>query len=154
MAYAYRLKCSPSAHIKNNLKSSIFLVIYLYTVVNCQRNVYKWQFANDINLCDYELNTHKLANDIIVPYDALCCRITNCTLHNSDIDCFYNAIISVLHKSDEKCIPTSVLKSGNYTTIPGLNDYVKEHHNVAKDALSLWRFNNKPKFDPVIIVCM
>ena len=62
--------------------------IYNETVVNCQRNVYKWQFANDINLCDYELNTHKLANDIIIPYDALCCRITNCTLHNSDIDCF------------------------------------------------------------------
>ena len=123
--------------------------IYNETVVNCQRNVYKWQFANDINLCDYELNTHKLANDIIIPYDALCCRITNCTLHNSDIDCFYNALISVLHKSAEKCIPTSVLKSGNYNTIPGWNDYVKEHHIVAKDALSLWRFNNKPKFGPV-----
>ena len=35
-------------------------------------------------------------------------------------------------KSAEKCIPTSVLKSGNYTTIPGWNDYVKEHHIVAK----------------------
>ena len=77
-------------------------------VVNCQRNVYKWQFANDINLCDYELNTHKLANDIIIPYDALCCRITNCTLHNSDIDCFYNAIISVLHKY---CIIINQLKN-------------------------------------------
>ena len=76
-------------------------------------------------------------------------RITNCTLHNSVIDCFHNPIISVLHKSARKCIPTSVLKSGNYTTIPGWNDYVKEHHIVAKDAVSLWRFNNKPKFAPV-----
>ena len=67
--------------------------IYNETVVNCQRNVYKWQFANDINLYDYELNIHKLANDIIIPYDALSCRITNCTLHNSDIDCFYLFIL-------------------------------------------------------------
>ena len=28
---------------------------------------------------------------------------------------------------------TSVQKSVNYTTIPGWNDYVKEHHIVAKD---------------------
>ena len=44
--------------------------IYNKTVVNCQRNVYEWQFVNDINLSDYELNTHKLANDIIIPYNA------------------------------------------------------------------------------------
>ena len=54
-----------------------------------------------------------------------------------------------MHKSAEKCIPTSVLKFGNYTTIPGWNEYVKEHHIVAKDALSLWRFNKKQKFDPI-----
>ena len=73
--------------------------IYNGTVVNCRRNVYKWQAANAINLHDYELNTHNLSiaiysfysyhySDIIAPYDALCCRITNCTLHNSLIDCF------------------------------------------------------------------
>ena len=44
---------------------------YNETVVNCQRNVYKWQIANDINLCNYELNTYKLANDIIIPYDVV-----------------------------------------------------------------------------------
>ena len=48
--------------------------IYNETVVNIQRNVHKWQLANDINLQEYELNTHKLADDIIIPYDALCCR--------------------------------------------------------------------------------
>ena len=42
-----------------------------------------------------------------------------------------------------------MLKAGNFTPIPGWNDYVKEHHIVAKDALSWWRFNNKPTFGPV-----
>ena len=42
--------------------------MYNETVVNFQRNVYKWHSANAINLCDYELNTHKPANDIIIPY--------------------------------------------------------------------------------------
>ena len=110
--------------------------IYNETVANIQRNVHKWQLANDINLQEYELNTHKLADDIIIPYDALCCRNSNCTLHNNDIDGFYNDILSVLHKSTQNCVPTSVLKTGNFTPIPGWNDYVKEHHIVAKDALS------------------
>ena len=57
----------------------------------------------------YELNTHKLDDDIIILYDALCCRNSNCNLHNNDIDGFYNAILSVLHKSTQNCIPTSVL---------------------------------------------
>ena len=32
--------------------------IYNETVANIQRNVHKWQLANDINLQEYELNTH------------------------------------------------------------------------------------------------
>ena len=68
-------------------------------MANIQRNVHKWQLANDINLQEYELNTHKEADDIIIPYYALCCRNGNCTLDNNDIDCFYNAILSALHKS-------------------------------------------------------
>ena len=127
----------------------IMTVIYNEAVANIQRNVHKWQLANEINFQEYELNTHKLADDIIIPYDALCCRNSNCTLHNNDIDSFYNVILSVLHKSTQNCIPTSVLKAGNFTPIPGWNDYVKEHYIVAKDALSWWRFNNKPTFGPV-----
>ena len=53
--------------------------IYNETVANIQRNDHKWQLANDMNLQEYELNTHKLADDIIIPYDALCCRNNNCT---------------------------------------------------------------------------
>ena len=36
-------------------------------------------------------------------------------LHNNDIDGVYNAILLILHKSTENCIPTSVLKAGNFT---------------------------------------
>ena len=41
--------------------------IYNKTVTNIQRNVHKWQLANDVNLQLYELNTHKLhvVDDII-----------------------------------------------------------------------------------------
>ena len=41
-----------------------------------------------------------------------------------------------------------MLKAGNFTPIPGWNDYVKEHHSVAKDALSLRRFNNTLTIGP------
>ena len=91
----------------------IFRYVLTLTVIYTQYIMKLWlivkeMFTNgnllNINLCDYELNTHKLANDITIPYDALCCRITNCTLHNSDIALLLYAIISVLHKSaDNLC---------------------------------------------------
>ena len=42
-----------------------------------------------------------------------------------------------------------MLKAGYFTPIPGWNDYVKEHHIFAKDALSWWCFKNKLTFGPV-----
>ena len=47
----------------------------------------KWQSANDITLHDYELNTHKLASDVVMPYDALCCKI---------IIAFYTIVIHIV----------------------------------------------------------
>ena len=43
------------------------------------------------------MNTHKLADDIIIPYDALCCRNSKCTLHNNDVN--NNAINKTLKDS-------------------------------------------------------
>ena len=43
------------------------LPIYNETVANIQRNVHIWQLANTVNLQEYILDTHKIADDIIIP---------------------------------------------------------------------------------------
>ena len=36
-----------------------------------------------------------------------------------------------------------------YNIVPGWNEYVKEHHLHAKDALWWWNLNNKPRNSPI-----
>ena len=79
--------CSDQSPLCLNIDCDMPL-IYNESVANMQRNVHKWQLVNIVNLQEYKLDTHKLADDIIIPYDALCCRNSNCTLHNNDIDGF------------------------------------------------------------------
>ena len=49
------------------------------------------------------------------------------------MNCFYESIISVLKLSAGHSIPTSDT-STKYNIVPGWNEYVKEHHSLAKDA--------------------
>ena len=80
------------------------------------------------------IKSKKLASKIVLPVDVLMCKNPHCTDHHEDINCFYESIISVLKLSASHSIPTSVT-STRYNTVPGWNEYVKEHHSYAKDAL-------------------
>ena len=71
-----------------------------------------------------------------VPIDAVLCRDANCELHTQDIDCFYERIISCIKCAENECIPSEPTQS-KFKAMPGWNNYVKEHHAVARDALWL-----------------
>ena len=83
-----------------------------------------------------------------VPIDAVMCRDANCELHTQDIDCFYKRIISCIKCAESESIPSKPTQS-KFNAIPGWNDYVKEHHAVARDALWWWKFYNKPRQGPI-----
>ena len=68
-----------------------------------------------------------------------------CLNHNDDIDRFYNNIISALILSGSECIPSSTAVASSSPTIPGWNEYVKEHHAIARDAFWWWTANNRPR---------
>ena len=61
-----------------------------------------------------------------------------------DIDTFYAAIISALKLSANRCIPPTTVSNKGYI-VPDWNEYVKEHHLHAKDALKWWNLNNRPR---------
>ena len=77
---------------------------------------------------------------IVLPTDALLCKNTNCTEHHDDIDIFYDSFIAGLKSSANLCIPSSNVSNKAYV-VPGWNEYVKEHHLHAKNALLWWNFN-------------
>ena len=57
---------------------------------------------------------------------------------------FYESIISILTLFASHSIPTSVT-STRYNIVPRWNEYVKEHHSLAKDAQWWWKLDNKPR---------
>ena len=79
-----------------------------------------------------------------MPIDAVLCRDANCRVHIHDVDVFYERIITnlnVLKRSVYHFKPPH----SNFKAIPGWNDYVREHHAVAREALWWWKFYNKPR---------
>ena len=104
----------------------------------------QWHAAKDSDKLQYMIKSEKLASKIVLPVDALMCKNPHCTDHHEDINCFYESITSVLKLSASHSIPTSVT-STRYNIVPGWNEYVKEHHSHAKDALWWWKLNNKPR---------
>ena len=75
----------------------------------------------------------------------LLCKDTNCSIHNQDIDSFYNSIISVFKQATIECIPSSNNCNKKFIPIPGWNEYVREHHKIARDAFQWWNLNNRPR---------
>ena len=51
--------------------------------------------------------TYALSRDIIIPNEVLLFKDTNCSIHNQDIDSFYNSIISVFKQATIECISSS-----------------------------------------------
>ena len=89
----------------------------------------------------------------------LLCKNTNCTEHHNDIDYFYDSIILSLKSSANLCILSSNVRIKAYV-VPCWNEYVKEHHLHAKDALWWWNFKNRPQYTcvmypkPVYMTCV
>ena len=52
--------------------------------------------------------------------------------------------INALKLSTKHCIPSSVASTKCYI-VPGWNEYAKEHHIHAKDALWWWNLYNRPR---------
>ena len=57
---------------------------------------------------------------------------------------FYSDIISAI-----KICASSTVSIKPYNIVPGCNEYVKEHHLHAKDALWWWNLSKKPRLGPL-----
>jgi len=108
------------------------------------KNVYKWNLATDNNKQEYKMCSCKFLSNIVLPIAALSCKDANCIAHKSEIDCFYNSILSAIKQATSECIPR-VKSASNFHQVPGWNEYVQEHHNMARDSFKWWNVNNRPR---------
>ena len=57
----------------------------------------------------------------------------------------FNSIISVFKQATIECIPSSNNCNKKFIPILGWNEYVREHHKIARDAFKWWNLNNRPR---------
>ena len=111
--------------------------LYDSNFVKKTRTIHKWHLASEEDKHKYYNCTHRLLSDIEIPIKALYCKDSNCANHNIGLESFYNQIVSAMKLATQKCIPTTK-SSAKFKVIPGWNEYVKEHHDIARNALHLW----------------
>lgn len=98
-----------------------------------------WSNAEKSHLDSYFTLSQDLLSSVRVP----------CDLTKSEcVDHLYNSIVQTLSHAASKTIPIKSKRKG-FKPIPGWNEVVKESHELARDALSLWRCNDKPRQGPI-----
>ena len=107
-------------------------------------SVTDWVNASDAAKEQYYMKTGTVLNNINYPSVLVCSDMKcNSIIHRNEISEIYQEIVSKLLSTGYECIGEKKVK--NYNIVPGWNDYVKDHHCVARDAYLLWRDSNKPR---------
>ena len=86
----------------------------------------KWNQVCNSDKCKYESCTLKLSRDIVIPFEALLCRDAIMTVFiNKKCRLSSMPLMNVYLVSEilQKIVP-----------VPGRNYYVKEQHNIARNA--------------------
>ena len=113
-----------------------------------QSQVFKldWSRLNNDQITDYTNSTEHFLRQINIPHDLLLCRNPDCKNceHRNAITRFYDEIVKAIQKSTPR---RYLIKSHN--VVPGWNDFIKSHHNLARDAYKLWKDNRKPRNGPI-----
>ena len=74
--------------------------------------------ASEEDKLNYYNCTYGLLSDIEILIKALYCKDSNCTDHITEIESFYNQIVSAIKLVTQKCIPTTK-SSAKFKVIPG-----------------------------------
>ena len=135
-----------SDHSVLNIKLSLAVEYFVDSPCGMFTSV-KWDKANIEDLNVYKSNLDRNLANIVIPWDAVHCNDFFCCKHSSDIQKFHDDLISICIQSSSNCIPST--KYRNRTSVPGWNDYVKEHRDNAIFWHNIWKQNGSPKVGTV-----
>ena len=91
----------------------------------------------------YAQRVDELLQQVDIPFDLLTMQVLQ-DGHYDAIDKFYNDVLNCINTVVEDIKPKCKKSGGDYN-IAGWNTYVKEKHDVARDAYLSWICDGKPK---------
>ena len=148
------VSCYESIFLHNNFSDHIPLMLKLNIDVKFHETYERefkpsvaWHKCNNRSIDTYKCKLDQLLLKINPQHDALKCRNYKCTLHKNYIQTLYKELIECCCDASKKCLPHTSLKNDNKRskTIPGWNEYVKEHAEKAKIWHDVWIECGKPR---------
>ena len=103
-----------------------------------------WHKCDDVNIASYRNKIDSLLLDVNPMHEALTCRNYKCSMHKEYINQLHSNIINICSEASKTCLPHSS-GSKSRRTIPGWNEYVKEHADNAKVWHDVWMQSGKPR---------
>ena len=101
-----------------------------------------WQNCDDVLKLMYSNTLDAMLQNIILPLELN--DVTNGARATAEIDNLYDSIVSCISSATTACIPHSRSSKSSLNT-PGWNTYVKDKHDVAREAFLEWLQLGKPR---------
>ena len=148
------VSCYESIFLHNNFSDHIPLMLKLNIHVKFHETYERefkpsvaWHKCNNRSIDTHKCKLDQLLLKINPQHDALKCRNYKCTLHKNYIQTLYKELIECCCDASNNCLPHTSLKNDNKRskTIPGWNEYVKEHAEKAKIWHDVWIECGKPR---------
>ena len=110
--------------------------------------LHDWSKCDLSNVSDYQTELDCCLNEINIPMSLFGSSVSTACC-NTMIDEYYDNVIKCINAACKRCIPGK-LSTGSKCdhVVPGWNDYVKEKHDLARNAFLEWKFLGKPHQGP------
>ena len=106
-----------------------------------------WSKASNIQIRNYTELSETYLSNIVLNRGTLQCQDPNCKIssHGNDIDSLYHDIMDCLIKAGKESIGEKHVSGYKNNLFPGWNMYVKDKHEVAREAFLEWCSSGKPR---------
>ena len=101
-----------------------------------------WHKVTEADVHNYHLLPSDKLRKIHIPCEVLACVDPNCSVHTKEICTFYDNITLALISACNESIPFTKPTRGK--SMPGWNDYVREHFRAALFWHNIWVDNERP----------
>ena len=99
---------------------------------------------DELRINEYAEAASNLLSNVDVPFDALNCDSSSCTVHTEAITAYYDEIIHSLKHASQLHI-ASKKRDHFHRAVPGWTEHVNEKHVLYGDVYSLWAMVGKPR---------
>ena len=103
-----------------------------------------WYKATIADIDAYKLAVIDKLNSIVLPSEALQCKIYDCKKHKSDLENLHDMLIDTCLVAGQKALPQSGCKLKCKRVVPGWTEYVEHKKRLALTYHQMWKNAGRP----------